>query len=344
MTPRAARVDRARGSGVAAPLASERAGAGPPRHGAYTGQRRRMRDMARADYAAQGDAEDRTMRPERCGRCTKWVSISALTVLSVLAASALRARAAAPTADVPALAAELPSLGDAERRERVAALTPEQREELLRSLDAKALIEMGTRAAEALGTYSATLTKVERVGGEKVGPQKVKIWIQPEPFAVRLMFEDGPGKGRRLLYSSGLRADQLRVREAGLLGMAGALWLNLDSSLTRRDTNHPVTDIGFSALMTLIAKDFADAQAAGGHTRSDEGRDPAGRTCIRFTAPAAAQTYAAEARLCIDAVLGLPTRTEISDREGFLESYVYENVEGNLKLPEDHFTLAGAGL
>lgn len=242
------------------------------------------------------------------------------------------------------LAQRLAALSDEARRAEVSSLAPAERFALLEQVSAGDLVAIGRSASRALGTYSVRLKKQERIDGELQDPQTAMVWVQPSPLALRVEFVEGP-KGRRLLYNSALRARELRAREGGFLGIAGAIWVGVDSSLTRRDSNHPITDIGFAALMELIGRDFTSAATTGGHARKNEGPDPEGLYCILFTAPGSATgLYATSARLCIDPVLGLPLRTEITDREGLLESYRYTDVKPKLSLPADHFTPEGAKL
>lgn len=242
-------------------------------------------------------------------------------------------------------APKLAELPDEARRAEVEKLPAPERLALIEKLDASDLIQIGRTAARALGTYSTRLTKQERIGGELQDPQIAMVWVQPSPLALRVEFVEGSAKGRRLLYNTALRTDELRAKEGGFLGIAGAIWVGVNSSLTRRDSSHPITDIGFAPLIELIAKDFKGAESAGGHARKNEGPDAAGLYCILFTAPSAATgLYATSARLCIDPVLGLPMRTEITDAQGFLERYIYSDVKPNLSLPSDHFTLEGAKL
>jgi hypothetical protein len=239
----------------------------------------------------------------------------------------------------------LADLDDEARQAEMRRLSPEERFALLEGTSTAELVKIGKTAARALETYGAKLIKQERIDGELQDPQTAQIWVKSSPLALRVEFIEGSSKGRRLLYNAALRSDQLRAKESGFLGIAGAVWIGVDSSLTRRDSNHPITDIGFSALMDLIAKDFTAAAAAGGHARANEGADADGLYCILFTAPSgAAGLYATSARLCIDPVLGLPLRTEITDPEGLLERYVYREVKPRLSLPADHFTPEGAGL
>jgi hypothetical protein len=76
----------------------------------------------------------------------------------------------------------------------------------------------------------------------------------------------GPFKGRELVYNVHvLGSDKLRVREGGLLGIV-PVTIALDAPVARRGTNHLVSEVGFSHLLSLIEKDYTKA-APRGHIR-----------------------------------------------------------------------------
>jgi hypothetical protein len=233
------------------------------------------------------------------------------------------------------------------REERAALAAKATRDELaaaLKALTAEQLIEMGQKSVQQLGVYGVRLTKQERVKGELLEPQTIELQMRDQPMAARLQYVAGPAKGRRVLYNAEMRKNELRVREGGLLGLM-ALWVDLDSSLTRGDTNHRATDLGFGALLRLIAKDVENANAAGGYVRTDEGFDERGLYCMRFDAPKGAKgLYGDRTRLCLDPALGLPLRTEVSNGGQLTERYVFEDVRPQLRVAPDHFTPDAAGL
>ena len=117
----------------------------------------------------------------------------------------------------------------------IAALDPAETEQLLRESRAR---------IDALGTYRMTFVKEERLANGWVGPQTMELVVREHPFAVRARVVDGPNKGRKFLFDFTQRKQELRVREAGLLGFT-ALWIDIDSDLTRDDTRHPVTELGY---------------------------------------------------------------------------------------------------
>ena len=225
---------------------------------------------------------------------------------------------------------------------RLAALPRDRQAAVLPGIAAGALLSNARARLGEFGVYRARVQKQERVGGRLLEPQVVEATIREHPRALRLHFFAGPSRGRRALYNAALRPAEVLVKEAGLLGLF-AVWLPIDSPLTRRDTNHPISNLGFGALLDFLQRDLDAARSAGGHTRHDEGFDPDGTYCIRFTAPPETRNlYAARTRLCLNLGLGVPVKIDVFDRQGLLELFRYEDVR--IRQPEDAdlFT-AGAG-
>jgi hypothetical protein len=160
-----------------------------------------------------------------------------------------------------------------------------------------------------------------------------------------LDFKSGRNAGRRVLYNVDIRKNEVRVKEGGALGLVGGLWLDLDNALTRLDTNHRATEIGFSALLDLVEGDLKEALAKGAeHTRTDEGVDATGTYYSVFSAPPdVLSLYAVSTRIGFDPVLSLPTFVEVHDTVGLLETYRYSNAEP-VTVDATFFTLRGAKL
>ncbi|HUB08674.1 MAG TPA: DUF1571 domain-containing protein [Myxococcales bacterium] len=206
------------------------------------------------------------------------------------------------------------------------------------------LLAQARESLRAMGPYRVLLTEQERVRGKLLEPQQIQLWIREEPLAVRLLYVGGPAKGRKGLYDSAVRPGDLRVREAGFLGIAGPIWIGIHNSLCLRDTNHPVTDVGFGALIRLEGDVFEKAKAFGGFTRTDEGMNQRGHHCLRFDAPKGAKgLYALRSRICIDPATALPVEMTNWDSQGLLETYEFDNLEPGGAKPAD-FTRDAAGL
>jgi uncharacterized protein DUF1571 len=217
------------------------------------------------------------------------------------------------------------ALGPAQRLDQLRAMPPAAFAQELRQTSTDELLRLGREGVRRLGTYRARLTKQERVGGRILPWQTLQIVVQPAPGALRLEYVQGPKAGRIVLWNA-RRPAEILVREAGLLGIV-SVWLDLDGSLARGDTNHRATDLGFGPLLDLVERDVRGAAAAGGHQRHDDGFDAAGHYCLTFTAPPGARgLYAEQTRLCIDPQLGLPVDIEVRDRTGFLERFRYTDV------------------
>ncbi len=215
-----------------------------------------------------------------------------------------------------------------QRRAEIKTLTRERLIELFATTPVAVLLEAGKAAASQMGTYESRVVKRERVSGKLLKPQTIHLTVRQEPRAVRLEILDGPAKGRKVVYDSTVKKGELRVREAGLLGLTGGMWIDINSKLTRSDTNHPIGDFAFTSIIGVLEDSFKKGEALGGYARKDEGFDSAGRYCITFTAPAGGKDlYASRARICMDPVLALPVIMEIDDANGPLERFDFSDVK-----------------
>jgi hypothetical protein len=213
-----------------------------------------------------------------------------------------------------------------------------------RDASTEQILAMGRAALPNIGIYRAKLTKKERVGRTLQDPQELRITVREEPLAVRMEFLEGP-TGRKLIYDSTTRPDEMRVHEHGFLGIIGATWVSIHSSLVRGDSNHLVTEAGIGALLRLQTADMLKAKPFGGFSRNDEGWNERGRWCVRYDAPAKATgLYAVASRVCLDPATSLPMEMTVWDGHGLLESYVYTELEPKLPDGAEQFDLKKAGL
>ncbi len=222
--------------------------------------------------------------------------------------------------------------------------TREAEEQALREASTESILAMGRAALPKLGIYRAKLTKQERMGSKLQSPQVLRLVVREEPLAIRMEFLEGP-TGRKLVYDSTTRPDELRVHEHGFLGIVGATWVSIHSSLVRGDSNHLVTEAGIGALLRLQAADMVRAQPFGGFSRNDEGWNERGRWCVRYDAPPKATgLYATASRVCLDPATALPLEMTVWDGHGLLESYLYTELEPNIQEGNAAFDLKQAGL
>jgi hypothetical protein len=268
--------------------------------------------------------------------------INALVALALAASPGAPSSApAAPPRVDPAAVLLQP---EPERRAALAALSPEQKQQLADAVTPEVLAALGERSLAALGTYAVQFETQERVNGVLLAPKGLDVTVQPSPLALRIDYLTGPGKGRRVLYNRAVRPDAVRVRDAGMTGLLGALWLSLDAAVTRRDTNHPATDIGFGTVVRNLRHDAKVLPKLPGASFATSPFTPEGLLCTHLVAPAGSPVYAEDLKLCFDLGLGLPVLVETTGPEGLRERFRFSDVRPRLHPADDFFTLEGAGL
>ena len=198
------------------------------------------------------------------------------------------------------------------------------------------LIGMGREAVKALGPYRYRMAKQERVGGELLPVQDIDMFVQEKPFAVRLHYVGGPAKGRKVLYNPSERKDDFRVREAGFLGVFGAVWISIESGLAKKDSNHTVKEAGMGALLERFEHDLKKADGVGGMKVVHEGWDKLGHWCTMYVAPNGGKGFdSAKSRICTDVDTRLPAKVEGFDGAGAVtERYEFSDVRSAVYPPK----------
>lgn len=217
------------------------------------------------------------------------------------------------------------ALSDAERKKAVAASTKEDLEQAMKETPVPLLIEMGEKAVAALGTYSYRMKKREIVNGTMHDEQEIVATIREAPFAARLEFINGPGKGRRVLFNPAIRKREFRVKEPGFLKILGGLWIDVDSSLAKKDSKHSVLEAGLGNLLRRFRKDHDRAVPLGGFAVKHEGWDARGNFCSVWVSPNKGVGFdSATTRICTDLKSGLPSKVEAYDPKGTMfETYEF---------------------
>jgi hypothetical protein len=202
----------------------------------------------------------------------------------------------------------------------------------------KTLITLGKRAVASLGTYSYRMAKTERINGQLLDEQTVDVFVKESPFAVRLEFVKGPSSGRKVLYNSKSRAAEFRVRESGFLSIFGKLWIDVDSSLAKSDSNHSVKEAGMGRLLDRFESDLVRGEGQGGFKIVHEGWSSDGVWCAMYLPPNAGKGFSAfKTRICSDLLQGLPVKVEGFDaKENLLERYRFSDVKAVTK-PDTFF-------
>jgi hypothetical protein len=196
-----------------------------------------------------------------------------------------------------------------------------------------------------LGTYRYKMVKQERVDGNLLEAQEILTTVQESPFAMRMDYVRGPGKGRVVLYNTAIKTDRFRVREAGFLSIVGAIWIDVDSGFAKAESRHTVKDGGLGNLNRRFRRDHLRGIGEGGFVEKHEGWNNAGAWCALYLSPNGGKGYDSfSTRICSDPLTRYPTKVEGFDDKGrLLERYEFSNIE-KVELPKNYFTLEGAGL
>jgi len=193
------------------------------------------------------------------------------------------------------------------------------------------LITMGLSNIKKLGTYKYRMVKRERVGGVLLEAQEITTYVREEPWAVRLQYVKGPAAGRQVTYNPVARKDDFRVREVGLLSIAGPMWIALDSPFAKTDSNHTARDASISSLLKRLAFDLERGKKLGGFSTVHEGFNADGAYCMLFTPPKGTGGTVfdhSRTRVCADLEGGVPAVVEgFDDRGNLLEQYLIDRVE-----------------
>lgn len=211
----------------------------------------------------------------------------------------------------------------------VARASRDEQARFLRTTPLDHLLSLSEQAVMTLGTYSYLMAKRERVRGVLLEEQVIRVLAREQPFATRLEYETGPSQGRIVVFNSATSADHFRVREGGLLSIAGPLWLHVDSPMAKADSNHTIKEAGLGNLMSRLRREAQKAAVLGGIQVTNEGWNEAGHYCQLYVMPAGGKGFdAAKTRVCIDLAEGIPTRVESYAANGtLLERYAFSQLK-----------------
>jgi hypothetical protein len=185
----------------------------------------------------------------------------------------------------------------------------------------------------AIDSYTAIFHKQERIDGELREEETISLKFK-KPFKVYMKWIKAPHKGREALYAEGSNKNQVRVHEAGILGL---VTVNLDPNgrQAMQGNRHPITDTGLGNLVKVLGENVIKGLAAGELEFKDYGEDIVyGRKTqkIKLVLPKvkAKDYYCCRAVIHVDLEATVPIKVQIFDRDDLLiENYGFENL--NLK-------------
>jgi hypothetical protein len=118
----------------------------------------------------------------------------------------------------------------------------------------KAILSRAGDKLAALKTYQMKVTRVERVNGKLQPEEEILLSIRRAPQAVRLEWENGPSKGREVIYSQEIDPRMLFVHMPSKAISLPVMKFPVDSPLVMRNSRHAITEAGLDTIVANLRK------------------------------------------------------------------------------------------
>jgi hypothetical protein len=92
--------------------------------------------------------------------------------------------------------------------------------------------------------YTTTLRKKERLDGKIEPTEVIEVAFRESPFSVLMKWKEGTRRAAATLYVKGENRDQLLVRPAGLLSVAGIVIRDPNGSDAKKAGRYPLPEFG----------------------------------------------------------------------------------------------------
>ncbi|MBM83226.1 MAG: hypothetical protein CMJ78_21910 [Planctomycetaceae bacterium] len=205
----------------------------------------------------------------------------------------------------------------------------------------------------AVGSYSATFIKQERVNGSLLDKQEMAGKFNNDPHRVYFKYQNYD-KGREVQYKADVEPEKLLVRKGGIAGrLLGALELALDNFLVTKENRYSIKMAGLLPLMKK-ALDLRrnDLTAESGVTCEQiDDIEVEGIMCtqfeIRYDDPSASKAAKDYKRSLVyfnkdtNFVVGVKNfgwATDGEEEEQMLEYYIYKDVDLEKRIADKDFS------
>ncbi len=185
---------------------------------------------------------------------------------------------------------------------------------------------------DSIDSYRVSMTRVERVNGRLQAEENVILSVRRSPMAVRLQWEDGPSKGREVIYSTSLDDRTIHVNMAKAAIPLPRMSIAVDSPLIMKNSRHSIKEAGFDTILARMSKQVVsdDPTGSSGGKVSYKGlitREGSDRPahCFVRVAPNGEKW-----EVLLDPKTLLPTSVVAHDAAGeLLERYTYRDLKEN---------------
>nr|WP_217446722.1 DUF1571 domain-containing protein [Cupriavidus basilensis] len=179
--------------------------------------------------------------------------------------------------------------------------------------------------------YEYWMTRQERLNGQwQDRPARMMIRYRHAPRQLYAKWLPGGSQaGQEIIYDETQRKDEMYGHLGGMLGFT-SMWIALDGTIARAQSNHTVRDLGFQYVVSMLERDARSLRAAGlteKFTRADIVQEQGMRmVALTWDLPAGApRYYAKRVQLMLDLKNPWPRVETAWDAEGnMVEKIVFE--------------------
>lgn len=134
----------------------------------------------------------------------------------------------------------------------------------LRALKPEAMLAWARLELTRLPEYEYWMTLQERLNGQwPARPAKLQVRYRHAPRQLQARWlPGGPHAGQQIIYDETQRKDEMYGRLGGVLGFA-AMWVALDGSIARAQSNHTVRELGLQPILERFEQNAKTLRAAG---------------------------------------------------------------------------------
>jgi len=116
------------------------------------------------------------------------------------------------------------------------------------------ILDKAKSRLESLDAYQVSMSRVERVGGKLQPQEDVLLSIRRAPQAVRLQWDDGPNKGREVIYSTSVDPNVIHVNMANSAIPLPRMSIAVDSPMITKNSRHSIKEAGFDTILSHMSE------------------------------------------------------------------------------------------
>ncbi len=146
----------------------------------------------------------------------------------------------------------------------LARLSDEQVLAIFQALQPETLLSWARGEMNRYPEYEYWMTRQERLNGQwQDQPARMQIRYRHQPRQLYAKWLPGGAQaGQEILYDETRRKDEMYGHLGGVLGFT-SMWIALDGTIARAQSNHTVRDLGFQFVLSMLERDARSLRAAG---------------------------------------------------------------------------------